>query len=500
MTEPPKTPAAREIAQRTMALVAVLQRASLESHFSVDRSFAEDGLRELQAWVAEDGILDVFAADERSLYTSALGTWPHDFAGSVVPRLEALGTLLWGASVLPELPPYGTAFEWSQFTAFFDECRSVEDVEARLQVRDGESLLRVQMTGELWLWRARIAEAERQGMPAEERARLVVAPAKQAVARGFLDELVEDDLAVAGQPFFRLSPQRADWIRISAFERNLALLWLLGVGGGWAHLRQVLMEVERRGELTLPSFAAPPPGLIERKRPMRSEEEIAARSLSLAALIVRSGLEQDGVAQERPEMARQLVAWIRDPFIAGSITQQETDLIVAPLGSWSRIVIENVSWRFEALGIVLWSMSMLDSIPPYDQPFSFGLSQSGALAPVSDFLESAVLRDRDELMRAFLVGDVWYWRARIAFAIRQGVPPPQGKSYREMIKEMAWRAYEANEIARPVEDDFPLSGRAYAQLSDSDLYRAQRIAFDRFATLNWMFGNTTGWEESPDTI
>jgi hypothetical protein len=493
-----KTPSTREIALRVMALVAVLQRASLESHFSVDRSLAENGLRELQAWVAEDGILDVFTADERALYASALGTSPQDLPASIASRHEALGTLLWGASVLPALATYGSAFEWSQFASFFDECRSVEDVEARLRLRDGESLLRAQMTAELWLWRARIAEAERQGMPAEERVRLVAAPARQAVARGFLEELVEDDLAVAAQPFFRLTPQHGDWIRISAFERNLALLWLLGVGEGWAHLCHVLVEVEKRGELALPSSAAPSRGLVERKRPIRSEEEVAGRSLSLAALLVRAGLEQNGVPPDRPALADELAAWIEEPLVAASLTAQEKGLILAPRGNWSAVVKENVSWRFEALGIVLWSLSVLDEIPGYDEPFRTGLLQSGALRPVSDFLESVVLRDRDELMRAFLVGDVWYWRARIAFAIREAVPPPPGRTYREMIKAMAWRAYEAHEIARPVEDDFPLFGRAYSQLSDAQLYTAQRIAFDRFATLNWLWGNTSAWEESPD--
>ena len=89
-----------EIAQRTLALIAV-----------VDRAHNEDP-EQLLNWVNKNSITDYFSDAEREFYNE------NEPSSQEITnfkwRAEALVPLLWSLSRLPELPPLNSQIDWSK--------------------------------------------------------------------------------------------------------------------------------------------------------------------------------------------------------------------------------------------------------------------------------------------------------------------------------------------------------------------------------------------------
>lgn len=239
---------------------------------------------------------------------------------------------------------------------------------------------------------------------------------------------------------------------------------------------------------------------------------VAYRALCLGALLQRAEFElalqntheiilfediRQQVVQKHHDFNKRLLDWLDNEKLAARLSDNERYLLQKPLGSWSEKALISVGWRFEALGVMLWALQRLESIPAYDEQFDpeIILEPLDICNPTIDFIWLANLRPDDELRQALDQAELWNWRSRVTELERMGVRPPQGVSFREIIRVTAEGAYLNQHIPQPIQGDFPVYGKAYIDLSYDEYTLTSAIAYERYFSLNWVCELTSEWEK-----
>ncbi len=234
---------------------------------------------------------------------------------------------------------------------------------------------------------------------------------------------------------------------------------------------------------------------------------VAWRAISLHALVIRAEFEYAHMLTPDPEAPellalparlKALADWVREQGLKRHFSEREQALFSRPLGAWSEPDVLAVSWRKESLGVLLWALSSLDELPPYDEEFpdQSHLDCIGWLQPAAEFLQAAVLRPLVELEGARHAAELWHWRARASRL--QRAQPRLAKRYSlpQIIREAALRAHAEGYLPTPIAGDFPALSKAYARLREQDLALVQAISRERLFALSWLCGYVSDSEET----
>lgn len=113
------------------------------------------------------------------------------------------------------------------------------------------------------------------------------------------------------------------------------------------------------------------------------------------------------------ELATQLSIWIADQGLIAAQSTSEKLLISKGLGSWSRQELVDVAWRANALGVILWSLSLFEELPPWDRQFTAQetIKPLNLFTPVENFIETAKLRPAVEIASARNLAELWHRRS-----------------------------------------------------------------------------------------
>jgi hypothetical protein len=192
---------------------------------------------------------------------------------------------------------------------------------------------------------------------------------------------------------------------------------------------------------------------VARAKP-RSQREILDRCRELADE-VRSGLDR---ASESPE----------DPEVVDAV------------------------WRGESLGTLLWALTLVDDVPPYDETFDHD-----ALVGVA--LDDAHLREVEELEDELASARLWHWRARTASLQENGAValPERWESFDQLVAATAMRGFEQGLLPAPMRGDFRAYGKVYRHLSPEQHAEALSIALERHHALAWACGLGESWDDVP---
>ena len=245
-----------------------------------------------------------------------------------------------------------------------------------------------------------------------------------------------------------------------------------------------------------------------------SKDEVVLRALCLIAISMRASFENlervsRSLANWTPEQLEELrgcpqavAAWMAKEGLAPSLSSSERRLMEAPLGEWTDQELLDADWRQESLGVLLWALSIIPALPPYDSQFD--LSQGKLIRGWSrdELAESAQKRDREEISRARGVAELWHWRSRTTRLQRDGHAPPPGfprqlDTFGKIIRVTADHAFANSDIPRPVRHDFPAFGKPYARLTEEEYSICTSIVIERHCALNWLCGYTEDWNEVP---
>lgn len=199
------------------------------------------------------------------------------------------------------------------------------------------------------------------------------------------------------------------------------------------------------------------------------------------------------------EMATQLNIWLADEGLVPAQSTLEKPLVSRGLGSWSRQEKIDVAWRANSLGVILWALSQFKELPHWDAEFTpqETIKQLNLFAPTTAFLEKVSLRPDSEIGKARDLAEVWHWRSRIRRLQEDGMKPEDGSDLMEIVRAATAAAHKNGDIPNPIDGDFPVFGKAYADLSQDEYYAATSIAVERHYALNWLCGYAADWDCVP---
>ncbi|RKO91549.1 hypothetical protein BDK51DRAFT_24900 [Blyttiomyces helicus] len=271
----------------------------------------------------------------------------------------------------------------------------------------------------------------------------------------------------------------------------------------------------------------------------KSPVEIARRAASVQIFLTRWGIEaacaqargKGEDADTRTLQGHQAILdTLAQTAIRESMTAEELRLLGLGLGEWTVGGEIGPLWaRWESFGVLLWSLRIINGIPPNATPFPRELLfQSTAIIPafpntVTEFIEyfatghgikpEHIVEERD-LSAAVARAEAWYWRSRAQVVLDlkenlKGDSPEQKEARRKIpsglrsvmenldkaISAASQRAASEGYIDEIIEDDFGVDGVAYRALDDHKIRNAAELAQMRLGALGWLCGsNAWEWE------
>lgn len=163
----------------------------------------------------------------------------------------------------------------------------------------------------------------------------------------------------------------------------------------------------------------------------------------------------------------------------------------------------DASWRVEGLYVLAWALRARERLPPYDRQVSIKGLRDFPPQELDRFVRTAKLRPRAEIEAARELAEFWHWRSRTRQLAASGEPPfdpPRDgiESYDDIVRLAAKGARRRGDF-RPIDDDFPVFGRAYRDISDDQWHEVSSITRERHFALNWLCGLAprNAWELTP---
>ena len=233
---------------------------------------------------------------------------------------------------------------------------------------------------------------------------------------------------------------------------------------------------------------------------LRTPEQVRARILILSAILRRLALEttpQDGNGDPLADAFDER-EWLRDQGLQHQVTAREAALLDSPIGAIAAEAIAEVSWQGEALASLAWAVGVVD-MPPLDATSDLG--------PIMDLVprpwdaidawmsESAIVSESDAARQRELA-EIWHWRAATELLLREASATDR-RDYTAAITEVAAEAGAAGIVPSLRDRDFPVRGRSFNELSDTEVDELVAVTGQRLRALNWLCGFGKSWDDVP---
>ncbi|ACK41497.1 conserved hypothetical protein [Dictyoglomus turgidum DSM 6724] len=234
------------------------------------------------------------------------------------------------------------------------------------------------------------------------------------------------------------------------------------------------------------------------------EKTVINRAISVAVFFLRAQAEAIYSSSKDEEILKieknffdEVEDWMEDENIINILSTREKLLLGKEIGKWEEMEIFLSLSYLEDLGILLWALSFIDKIPPYEEGFK--LNDVIDLIPVlksrEEFENRAKLRNYKELMKEREIAELWYFRWKLGRMMKENYKLEEGKSYDEAIKILTEKALSLGAIKEILENDFPIKGRPFSHLEKEDYIYISNIIIERYLTLNWLCGYYKSWDE-----
>jgi len=211
-------------------------------------------------------------------------------------------------------------------------------------------------------------------------------------------------------------------------------------------------------------------------------KRVAWRALCLNALLFRQALEHE-TPHDDVVYAR-LNEWLAK-YLTQHLSARERETLAEPLGDWSEGQIIDMSWRTEALGVLLFALDLTRSLPAFDTKIELGLDAVPILEPPDDFVDAPRLRDHDHVDDLHQLAELWLWRMRSR--------PRKGKAILPMTVREAVQG-----IDPLMEGDLVAFDKPVFRLNEDEAQTVESIAFERLYAARWLAGTMLLDNESPE--
>ena len=167
--------AARNAAQRTLCLAAMELRLALENQSQTSAAEREQvegkpwdlhaGNAELIDWLKHETLWPQLSALEKKLLTQKVGQWQEQDCLDISWREEALGVIEWALQWRKDLLPFDEQYDHGTDTVELPVFKPVAQFVAQAQMRPEQEILDARDVAELWLWRARTHQLQKEPNP-----------------------------------------------------------------------------------------------------------------------------------------------------------------------------------------------------------------------------------------------------------------------------------------------------------------------------------------------
>lgn len=220
-----------------------------------------------------------------------------------------------------------------------------------------------------------------------------------------------------------------------------------------------------------------------------------------------SAAERETFVDEAPAKRDRFWERVRECGLMEELSAWERELAQATPVSMSFQQQRQATWRLEGVLVLMWSLGLVDELPPYGTLAGRSLLRSVPSADPGAFVETATLRPREEIEKARTTAELWHWRSRTRQLMESGqILKPDVKmkaaglhTFDDIVRRTAIVSHQKGTIPEPVEEDFPVMGKAYRELSPEEWAEVQSMTFERHFALNWLCGRAPNndWDRTP---
>lgn len=151
--------------------------------------------------------------------------------------------------------------------------------------------------------------------------------------------------------------------------------------------------------------------------------------------------------------------------------------------------------RMEHFQVMAWALGCVDDLPAYDKLADTTLLDVPALSQPAHF-PFAVLRSTSEIEHAGKVAELWYWRAQVHRAVRDGTPIPPSeelekrgiRTYADHARWLAETGAETGILPPAIDGDFPAFGKPYRDLTEDERGLIYEVTYQRHYSFTWLRG------------
>jgi len=151
--------------------------------------------------------------------------------------------------------------------------------------------------------------------------------------------------------------------------------------------------------------------------------------------------------------------------------------------------------RIEHLQVMAWALGHLDALPAYDQLASIDLIKLPAFQQ-PNYLPLAELRPVEEIEHVGKVAELWYWRAQMHAAIRDGVETPRSpevdelgvRTYADYARWLAETRGAEGILPLAIGGDFSAFGKPYRDLTEQEYGLVSTVTYHRHYSFTWLRG------------
>lgn len=181
------------------------------------------------------------------------------------------------------------------------------------------------------------------------------------------------------------------------------------------------------------------------------------------------------------------------------VTPAERELAATTMVTMTAEQQIHASWRLESAHVLTWALGLTPHLLPFDVQADSELLKEIPSQDLPRFFSSARLRDARQIDQARELAELWHWRSRTRQLIEQGdkfppelqTSPPGFKSFDDIVRFTARNLAEEGRM-QPLDEDFPVRGKPYRNLSDEEWSEVRSITMERHLALNWLCGYAPG--------
>ncbi len=233
---------------------------------------------------------------------------------------------------------------------------------------------------------------------------------------------------------------------------------------------------------------------------LRTPDEIRARILTLSAILRRLALEtppQDGKGDPLADAFDER-EWLRDLGLQHQVTAREATLLDSPIGAIAAEAIPEVSWHGEALVALAWAVGIRD-MPRVDAASDPDPIMDHVPRPwdvIDAWMSESAIVSESDAARHREFAEIWHWRAATEVLLREASATDR-RDYMVAIAEVAAEALAAGIVPALRGRDFPVRGRSFNELSDTEVDELVAVTGQRLRALNWLCGFGKSWDDVP---